>query len=334
MDEDDKLAGEDSLIQTYFAPLTSAFSGAYGLKEDCAALTPEPGHDLVLTTDAISEGIHFRPGDAPEDIAWRSVAVNVSDLAAKGARPIGYLLSLAFPELPDRDWLKRFTNGLREAQDQFGIVLMGGDTDRRPGSPLSATVMAVGSVPQGCMIRRGTARPGDLIYVSGTLGDAAIGLRVSASAPVTGLADDDRAFLEKRYLRPQPRVALRNALLAHARAAMDISDGLAKDLGRLCNASQLGAEILSASLPLSDPARRAIELHPELANLPLAGGDDYEILAAIAPGQASAFEAAAQSVSIPVTRIGILRPEPGVRIFDADGKLISLRQSGYDHFGL
>lgn len=331
MAENDKLASEDDLIRTYFAPLASPFAGAYGLDEDCAALTPEPGHDLVLTTDAIAEGVHFRAGDAPEDIAWKSVAVNVSDLAAKGARPVGYLLSLAFPDLPERVWLESFTAGLRIAQQQLGLVLMGGDTDRRPNAPLSITVMALGSVPRGRMVRRGTARAGDFLYVSGTLGDSAIGLRLSAGAP-ENLAVSDRAFLERRYLRPEPRIGLRDALLGYAQAAMDISDGLAKDLGRLCRASNLSAEVYSASLPLSDAARRAIALHPELADFPLTGGDDYEILAAVAPDQAASFEATSRSARISVTRIGVLREGSGVRILDADGKPVSMTRSGYDHF--
>src|SRR5690606_25226485 len=157
--------------------------------------------------------------------------VNVSDLAGKAARPVGYLLSLAFQSTPDRSWLARFSQGLKEAQERFGLVLMGGDTDRRPNAPLSVTIMAIGSVPTGRMVRRGTARAGDLVYVSGTLGDAAIGLQIHAG-PVR-LPEPDRSYLERRYLRPEPRLGLRDALLGHAHAAMDISDGLVKDLGRL-----------------------------------------------------------------------------------------------------
>lgn len=324
---EDGITGEDALIRGTFGPLTAGFPGAFGLDEDCAALTPEPGHDLVLKTDAIAEGIHFRAGDAPEDIAWKAVAVNVSDLAAKAARPVGYLLSLAFPSTPGGDWLERFSGGLKAAQDRFGLVLMGGDTDRRPNAPLSVTIMAIGSVPSGRMVRRGTAKAGDLVYVSGSLGDSAIGLKVPP-----GLPPADSSFLEQRYLRPEPRVELRDALLDHATAAMDISDGLVKDLGRLCRASALAAEVRADAVPLSAAARRAVELRPELRELPLTGGDDYEVLAAVAPAQAAAFEASARTGGVPVTRIGYLHQGRGVRVLGSDGKPLELTRPGYDHF--
>lgn len=331
MSDQDSIAGEDSLVQGYFAPLAAGFAGAFGLSDDCAALSPEPGHDIVLTTDAVAEGIHFRADDLPEDIAWKALAVNVSDLAAKAARPVGYLLSLAFPGTPDRQWLQRFTDGLRAAQERFGVVLMGGDTDRRPNAPLSVTVMAVGSVPAGRMVRRGTAEPGDLLYTTGTLGDSALGLHLLSDAGLA-IASPDRTFLQQRYLRPAPRIGMRNALLNHARATMDISDGLVKDLGRLCRASGVGAEVWADRLPLSEPARRLIALRTELGNLPLTGGDDYEILASIAPEHAAGFEAAAQSAGIPVTRIGSLQEGSGVRVLDRDGQPLAIAHAGWDHF--
>ena len=327
MSDEDGIAGEDALIRGYFAPLAAGFSGAFGLDEDCAALTPEPGHDLVLKTDAIAEGVHFRPEDQPEDIAWKALAVNVSDLAGKAARPVGYLLSLAFPSMPDRSWLERFSGGLSTAQEHFGLVLMGGDTDRRPNAPLSVTIMAIGSVPSGRMVRRGTAKAGDLVYVSGTLGDSAIGLRVPDQ-----IAAADKAYLEKRYLRPAPRLALRDALLGYANAAMDISDGQVKDLGRLCRASGLAAEIHAEAVPLSEAARRAIDLQAELRLFPLAGGDDYEILTSISPDRALAFETSANAAGVRVTRIGSLQQGSGIRVLGPDGQPIALPRSGYDHF--
>src|SRR5690606_38290479 len=289
----------------------------------------------VLKTDAIAEGIHFRSDDAPEDVAWKALAVNVSDLAAKAARPVGYLLSLAFQSTPDREWLERFSGGLRAAQERFGLVLMGGDTDRRPNAPLSVTIMAIGSVPTGRMVRRGTARPGDLVYVSGTLGDAAIGLQLHAAGPgslATQLPEADRAFLEQRYLRPAPRLELRDALLGHAHAAMGISDGLLKDLGRLARASKLGATVHVDKLPVSGPARRAIAHKPDLGDLRLAGGDDYEILAAVSPDEAEAFEALARRAGIPVSPIGSFDKGSGARVLGADGKPVNVAQAGYDHF--
>lgn len=332
MSDENSIGGEDSLIQGFFAPLTAGFPGAFGLDDDCAALTPEPGHDLVLKTDAIAEGVHFLSQDAPEDIAWKAVAVNVSDLAAKAARPIGYLLSVSFPQAPERKWLEQLVSGLRAAQDQLGIVLMGGDTDRRPNAPLSLTIMAFGSVPTGAMVRRGTAKAGDLLYVSGTLGDSALGLQLRSGTISAAVTASDRDFLEARYLRPEPRLGLRDALLGHASAAMDLSDGLVKDLGRLCRASGVGAEVEAARLPLSDPARRLIGQRPELGQLPLTGGDDYEILASVAPGQAAYYETAAASAGIPVARIGELTAGHGVRIAGPDGQTVDIARPGYDHF--
>nr|PZN88093.1 MAG: thiamine-phosphate kinase [Pseudomonadota bacterium] len=333
MTDNDQIRDEDTLIQSYFAPLAAGFPGAFGLEEDCAALTPEPGHDLVLKTDAIAEGIHFRPEDAPEDVAWKALAVNVSDLAAKAARPVGYLLSIAFQSTPDRAWLERFSGGLKAAQERFGIVLMGGDTDRRPNAPLSVTITAIGSVPAGRMVRRGTARPGDLVYVSGTLGDSAIGLKLhSQSENALQLAAADRIYLKQRYLRPMPRLQLRDALLCHARAAMDISDGLVKDLGRLCRASRVAATVRADAVPISEPARRAIALQPELSELPLTGGDDYEILATVAPEDVEAFDALARAAGIQVTQIGSVHEGTGALVLGADGQPLNLQRRGYDHF--
>ncbi len=157
---------EEELIRTVFAPLTQGYPGALGLKDDCALLSPSDGYDLVLTTDAVAAGVHFFADDAAFDIAWKALAVNVSDLAAKGAKPLCYLMAAAFPEAPERDWLMGFATGLRAANDRFGIHLAGGDTDRRPG-PLSITITAIGQVPRSELVPRAGARPGDLIYVMG-----------------------------------------------------------------------------------------------------------------------------------------------------------------------
>lgn len=335
-DEQAIAGGEDSLVQAYFAPLAADFPGAFGLRDDCAALTPEPGHDLVLNTDAIAEGVHFLPGDAPGDIAWKALAVNVSDIASKGAKPVAYLLSLSFPQFPERDWMEAFTAGLREAQQRFAIALAGGDTDRRPNAPVSVTVMAIGSVPTGRMLRRSGGRPGDILYVSGTLGDSALGLRLRSGVigePVAARIDaDHREALEHRYLRPQPRIGLRTALLDHARAAMDVSDGLVKDLGRLCRASGVGAEVRADLVPLSPASRAVLKMAPDFSHVPLTGGDDYEILASVAPEKAAAFENSARGAGVAVTAIGELRSEPGLDFRDENGRIIDFAVSGYDHF--
>jgi thiamine-monophosphate kinase len=331
MAETDPMIGEEALIEAYFAPLASQ-AGAFGLKDDCAAFTPEPGQDLVLTTDAVAEGVHFLPRDRPQDIAWKALAVNVSDLAAKGAKPVGYLLSLSLPGLPDRGWLEPFTEGLKGAQDAFGIALFGGDTDRRSNAPLSVTIMAFGTVPSGRMVRRGTAQAGDLLYVSGTLGDAALGLQLRSGRVRQQERMAEQEWLEGRYLRPQPRTALRDALLSYAHAAMDISDGLAKDLDRLARASGLGAEIDADQVPVSKAAGMVLSQDSELRIIALTGGDDYEILAAVPPSDAGTFEAAAVSAGVPVAPIGRLVTGSGVVVRDAGGAALDVARSGYDHF--
>jgi thiamine-monophosphate kinase len=327
------IAGEEAFIETYFAPLAASARGAFGLKDDCAVLGPEPGHDLVLTTDAIAEGIHFMPGDRPDDIAWKALAVNVSDLAGKGAKPVGYLLSLAVPQAPAPDWIAAFTRGLKEAQDAFGLALFGGDTDRRSNAPLSITIMAFGTVPSGGMIQRATARAGDFLYVSGTLGDAALGLRLRQGFVPGPMEEEARHWLERRYLRPEPRLGLRDALLACATGAMDISDGLVKDLGRLCRAAGVAAQIEAKDVPLSKPAAELVARHPDLRLLALTGGDDYEVLAAVPPDHAEHFERLALAGGVPVSRIGWLEPGAGVVARDALGTPIDLPATGYDHFG-
>lgn len=221
------LQGEEGII-ALLAPLTRGHAGAFGLKDDCALLTPEPGTDLVLKTDPVAEGVHFLSGDAPRDIAWKALAVNVSDLAAKSATPLGYLMALSFPAAPTAGWMTDFVEGLGMAQARFGCHLLGGDTDRRPG-PLTISITIIGSVPRGTMVPRTTAQAGDTLFVSGTIGDAGLGLELAKNAAlqaVWGLSDAAADTLRQRYRRPEPRLALAAPLRHYASAAMDVSDGL------------------------------------------------------------------------------------------------------------
>ncbi len=336
--------GEEAVIQRYFAPLAAGAAGAYGLGDDAACLTPTPGHDLVVTTDAIAEGVHFLPGDPPADIGWKALAVNLSDLAAKGATPRAYVMALAMPELPAPDWLAGFAAGLRAAQEAHGTVLIGGDTDRRPG-PLSVAITALGEVPSGRMVRRGAAQAGDLIFVSGSLGDAALGLRLRRAPSLArpwNLDDRAAAQLAGRYLRPAPRTALAPVLLAHASAAMDLSDGLLKDLGRMCRASGTRAEVAFAALPLSPPVRAALAADTGLAEAIVAGGDDYELLISVPPAARRAFAHAAAAAGVAVAHIGqhsarasgqsSAAPADDVILRDAVGAAMQLVRTGWDHF--
>lgn len=323
--------GEGQIIAEFLAPLAAGHPGALGLKDDCALLATTPGTELVLKTDPIVAGVHFLPNSDPADIGWRALAVNVSDLAAKGAKPIAYLMALALPGPPQRSWLARFVLGLGEAQAAFGCHLIGGDTDRGVG-PLSIGITVIGEVPSGQMVRRATARPGDALFVSGTLGDAALGLkRLSdpAFASAHGLDTAEADHLVSRFLRPSPRLELRDALRAHASASMDISDGLVKDLGRMCAASGVSARIQTKELPLSHAVRKC---GPQGVEAALSAGDDYELLIAVPEGKAEAFATQAAALPFPVTRIGEIGSGAGVSVIGADGRTIDLARTGWDHF--
>ena len=329
------IASEEDLIQQFLAPLTNKAPGAFGLKDDCAVVQPLSGHDLVVTTDALVSGLHFFYDEIPEAIAWRALAVNVSDLAAKGATPLCYLMALSLPEAPDRDWMIRFASGLKDAQEHYGLTLIGGDTDRRPGVALSITITAMGTVPHGRMVQRATARVGDRIFVSGTLGDANLGLIIRRKPDVkrfTSLDKDQRQFLLDRYLRPSARVELSGLLLEHASAAMDVSDGLVKDLGRLCKASGVAGHVLLDQLPLSIAAERAFAESTDLRELVANGGDDYEVLATVPAKLAAVFEETAMELGVAVTDIGEIVKGSGVVLYDANGLPVTLSKTGYDHF--
>jgi thiamine-monophosphate kinase len=337
MPTDDKLHGEEAIV-ALLAPLTEGDPGAFGLKDDCALLTPEPGTELVLKTDPVAEGVHFLPGDPPGDIAWKALAVNVSDLAAKGATPVGYLMALSFPEAPSRRWLTAFAAGLKEAQTRFGCRLLGGDTDRRPG-PLTVSITVIGSVLQGGMVRRGTAKPGDVLFVSGTIGDAGLGLALLRKPDRAGewlLSDPQAAALVQRYRRPEPRLALSPALHQYASAAMDLSDGLVKDLDRMLRASGLAGHLRAGDVPRSAAANTFVAAVADQADQRLAqlmtAGDDYEVLAAVPAAHATAFGSAAAAAAVPVTAIGTLHAGSGLHIHAPDGRPLLLDRTGWDHF--
>jgi thiamine-monophosphate kinase len=326
------LHDEEAIIRL-LAPLAQT-PGAFALEDDCAVLEPKAGSALVLKTDPIAEGVHFLPDALPADVGWKALAVNLSDLAAKGATPCAYLLALSFPAPPRRTWLIAFAAGLAEAQACFGCHLLGGDTDRRPG-PLTISITAIGAVPRGQMVRRGTARAGDHLFVSGSLGDAALGLLVAKDptrAAAWGLSSAMREHLLFRYRRPQPRLALATALRAHASAAMDLSDGLAKDLGRMCKVSGCGAVVRLADLPLSAAAAKVVAAEVRQYQAVLAGGDDYEILASVPPPNEAAFRHAATAAGITVTRIGTMTSARGITIEGLDGRSVDLVEAGWDHF--
>ncbi len=308
---------EFSLIAQHFKPLAGV--GSLGLTDDAAVVLPPAGRELVLSADGIVEGVHFLPGDAPDLVARKLLRTNLSDLAAMGADPWAYLLTVSTPRATPDAWFADFAAGLAQDQALFGLALLGGDTTSTPG-PISLSVTILGTVLPGQAVRRSTARDGDGIWVSGTIGDGALGLLAA-----TGRYDDPSGFLADRYRLPRPRLGL--ARKPWVNAAMDISDGLVQDLGHLCRESGLGAELQAGLVPLSDPAHAA-----QLA-LCLTGGDDYELLMAVAPAQEAEFQAHAAALRLAVTRVGRFRAgTPDVTTISPQGETMTLTRTGWSHF--
>jgi thiamine-monophosphate kinase len=325
-------SGEDSLIARYFKPLATD-PGAFDLGDDAAALKAL-GEDIVVTTDAIVEGVHFLPGDPPDTLARKALRVNLSDLAAKGAAPAGFVLTLALRSV-DEAWLEPFASALGEDATQFGCPLLGGDTVSTPG-PLMISITAFGRVTPGKMVHRSGAKPGDLVVVTGTIGDAALGLDVLKGGVVAGTLVSDRAgrdMLIGRYRVPQPRNALADVVRDHASAAMDVSDGLAGDLAKLCAASGVSAAINVADIPLSAAAASLLARGAVGLEALVSGGDDYEILCSIPANHFEAFTRAADGKGVTVTSIGtIIAGSAAPKFVDGEGRELVLKRLSYSHF--
>jgi thiamine-monophosphate kinase len=325
----DEMSGEDRLIARFFKPLAT-HPGALGLADDAAFIKPPAGCDLVLKTDAIIGGVHFFIDDAAGDVARKALRVNLSDLAAKGAAPLGFLLSLALPKDIGDDWLSAFAQGLGADAEHYGCPLFGGDTDRTPG-PITIAIAMFGSLPEGTMVRRAGAKPGDRVFVSGTIGDASLGLGLRKGAGWK-LTQAQRQHLASRYLLPQPRNALAEAVRAHASAAMDVSDGLAGDLSKLCRASKVAADIDVARVPLSDAAQAVVANDAGAIETVITGGDDYEIVCAVPAAKVEAFRAAAQAANVAVSEIGEIVAGEGARFIAAGGKALAFKRASFSHF--
>jgi thiamine-monophosphate kinase len=324
-----KRPGEFALIERYFRPLATD-PGAFGLIDDAALYAPRRGEEVVLTVDTIAAGVHFFADDPPAAIARKALRVNLSDLAAKGATPAAYLMSLALPDGWTEAWVRAFARGLADDQKTFGISLLGGDTTRASGG-VTVTITAIGRVPKGRMVHRAGARVGDQVFVSGTIGDGALGLGVrlgSLAAPKAAAA-----YLRDRYLNPQPRTALAPLIRRFATGAMDVSDGLVGDLAHICEASDVGAEIEAASVPLSRQARTVVAGNDRTLGMALTGGDDYEILATVTKSRAGRFAAEARSAGVPVARIGrIVEGRGPPVVLGLDGRPMAFWGLGHTHF--
>jgi thiamine-monophosphate kinase len=304
--------GEFGRIERFFAPLAADLPGAYGLTDDAATVQVPAGYELVVTTDALVERVHFLSTDQPEDLAAKLLAVNLSDLAAKGADPLCYSLVLSLPPEAGDYWVGRFAHGLGESQRKWGITLLGGDSVSTDG-PITLAATVMGLVPVGRMVRRAGAKVGDGLYVTGTIGDAALAL---AQFERTGDVDP---FLRNRYRRPTPRLELARWVRDHAHAAIDISDGLAADCSHLARTSNVRCEIDFAAVPLSEPAAALLQAEPALRDRILAGGDDYELLIA------------APQTPPGTTRIGRVLAGEGTEIRDSAGRSIKLARTGWTH---
>lgn len=322
--------GEFDLIARYLAPLSAAAPGAFNLRDDAALIPVPPGEELVVTTDAMIEGVHFLAKDGAERIARKLLRVNLSDLAAKGAKPIGYQLMLGLPGIPDETWLSQFCGGLRRDQEAFSFPLYGGDTVRSPGG-ITLGVTAFGSLPAGSMLRRSGAQAGDDLYVTGSIGDAALGLETKLNHRLFSSAA--MLFFDSRLHIPTPRLALGQGLRDLAHAALDVSDGLVQDAGHLAAQSNLMAVIEAVDVPLSLATRQAVQDDADLLDVVLTGGDDYELLFAASPNRASQIAALSRSVGLAATRIGRLDTGQGVVVQDQSGNPLTLNRTGFQHFG-
>lgn len=323
---------EHGLIAKYFAPL--AAPGGLSLLDDAARLLPRVGHELVLTVDAVVADVHFLAADDPRDVAFKALGVNVSDLAAKGASPSGFLLTLGLGDDWTPEWLEEFAKGLGEAASRWNCPLYGGDTVRANGAPF-LSVTAFGETPVGEMVKRGTAQAGDRLCVSGTIGDGALGLFIALNDKadwIGALSEEEKAFLLSRYRRLQPRVELAPIIRRFATAAMDVSDGLVGDLEKLLFASGMSAEVDLDLVPLSSAVAKAVQAGEKIMEPVVTGGDDYEILCAIPESDLPEALAAAAEAGCSLTVIGAVMPPVAKTIFRYKGTEVHFSHGSFSHF--
>ncbi|KAB2935028.1 MAG: thiamine-phosphate kinase [Candidatus Contendobacter sp.] len=321
-------ASEFSLIDRYFAAHDLHRPDvALGIGDDCALLVPPAGQQLVVTMDTLVADVHFFAAADPEGLGHKALAVNLSDLASMGATPAWATLALTLPKA-NEDWLERFCRGLFALADRYDVQLVGGDTTHGPVTTL--TIQAHGFVPPGSALRRDGAQPGDGVYVTGTPGDA--GLALAAAYGKALVVPEGRVYAQQRLERPEPRLAEGVALRGVASAAIDISDGLAQDLGHILERSGVGARLEVERLPLSPALAASLDWDAAIVTA-LASGDDYELCFTVPPERVAWLESVARGWECRCTRIGVITAEPGLRLVRADGSAFRLERLGYDHFG-
>lgn len=321
--------GEFELIAEVFRPLTLDDPSALGLADDAALFRCPPSGDLVVTTDAMADGVHFSRAAPPAEVGRKLLRVNLSDIAAMGGAPVAYTLVAALPRDLSDGWIEAFADGLGEDQAKFGVHLVGGDTVAAGALVLSLTLF--GTVESGAALRREGATPGDAVYVSGTVGDAGLGLR-ALRGELPGLDSAAQEWLRGRLALPDPRVDLGRALLSLATAAVDVSDGLLADMGRICSASGVGAEIRLGDVPISAAARQAVAGDPSGEIARLASGEDYELLFTAPRRVADQVRRIARRLGLPLSPIGTVCEGSGVRLVDGTGAEIPTLDAGYAHF--
>lgn len=322
----------------FIRDILSPLAGPEGLKleDDAACFTPKDGFDLVITKDAMVEAVHFPKGHYGGDVAEKLLRVNLSDLAAKGARPLGYFLSLAIPKAMDAAHLKGFAAGLRDVQQSYDFTLWGGDTVSSTG-PLIVSATFIGEVPRGEMVRRSGAKVGDEIWVTGTIGDAYLGLQTALGKRLSPQPTPDNLWhLEEAYLRPEPRLLFRKALRKYASAALDISDGFLADGGHLARVSQIGLHMQLSNVPFSKAAQNWLDGQTdqhEAYEALLSGGDDYEILFTAPSKNRAALKQYATKIGVRLTQVGAVVNSAGLKCFNTNGEAIVFSKTGYKHLG-
>lgn len=320
---------EFDLIRKYFAPLCA--EGSFKLSDDAALLSKSKGHSFVITQDALAEGVHFFSDDEPDCIAKKAIRVNLSDLAAKGARPKYISVALGLGNNWSEAWVRNFAQGIAQDCQKYSIELTGGDTFTTGGGCM-ISITAIGEVPYNSYVSRLGAKRGNLVFVTGTIGDAALGLLVR-QGKLDELSKPHSEFLKERYLLPQPATGFIKSIQNHATASMDISDGLLGDAEKLCRASGTGADLNLGAIPLSAAAKAAIELESNLLETALSGGDDYEILFTVDEGSLDVLQRDALKDGVEITQIGRIASGQALKVFDTLGHVVNFKNKSYDHSG-
>ena len=331
----DERLGEFEIISKIFQPLTRGFKGAYNLKDDCASIALESHREFVISSDTLVAGVHFFPDDPPLSVGHKALAVNISDISSKGAKPYAYTLSIAIPQWVDECWLQSFADGLSESQSLYDIILIGGDTVSTPG-PLTISITIFGKIDKNKMVKRFGAADEDFICVTGTIGDSYLGLQLLLPGNKNRfeyLEDEDKEYLIKRYRYPEPRVTIAPWLIKYASSAMDISDGLVADANKLHTSTPISGTINISDIPLSRAAQKIIENEPDTIADLICGGDDYEILFTLPVRSRDLFFHDVKAAGLDVTSIGRVNSRMNEMSFvKSDGEKLILKATGYDHF--